>query len=224
MIPREILKKIRQIEIRTNRLMTELLVDFLFQPPAQFSGVSRAVPNGRNYHLRFCRIDGEIDRVRPGRRDFHFSSQLRCQAKSFGVFADLFESMINFAGEFLTKPRHAFIVKINRFDQFPFRLLFNDGPKSHRLARYFLSISAMTSSSGRQRSGCLSASWARRSSSAICSGDKSGSIQPSSSPYSSQTFSMNARFSSVGIGRICSIRSVALMPIKLTTWNHFASA
>jgi hypothetical protein len=35
---------------------------------------------------------------------------------------------------------------------------------------------------------------------------------------------MNARFSSVGIGRIFSMRSVAFMPIKLTFTNSFASA
>ena len=33
MIPREILKKIRQIELRTNRLVTETLAGFSFHPP-----------------------------------------------------------------------------------------------------------------------------------------------------------------------------------------------
>jgi hypothetical protein len=33
MIPREILKKIRQIELRTNRIVTETLAGFSFQPP-----------------------------------------------------------------------------------------------------------------------------------------------------------------------------------------------
>jgi hypothetical protein len=38
MIPREILKKIRQIELRTNWLVTGST-----QPPFQFSGISRFV-------------------------------------------------------------------------------------------------------------------------------------------------------------------------------------
>jgi hypothetical protein len=36
MIPREILKKIRQIELRTNRIVTETLARFSFQPSPQF--------------------------------------------------------------------------------------------------------------------------------------------------------------------------------------------
>ena len=46
MIPREILKKIRQIEIRTNRSVTETLAGVSLQPPAQFRRIPRAVENG----------------------------------------------------------------------------------------------------------------------------------------------------------------------------------
>ena len=39
MIPREILKKIRQIELRTNRIVNETLATDSFQPMAQFVGM-----------------------------------------------------------------------------------------------------------------------------------------------------------------------------------------
>ena len=49
MIPREILKKIRQIELRTNRIVTETLAGFSFQPPPQFRRIPRAVKNGKDH-------------------------------------------------------------------------------------------------------------------------------------------------------------------------------
>jgi hypothetical protein len=42
MIPREILKKIRQIELRTNRIVTETLARFSFQPSPQFRRIREA--------------------------------------------------------------------------------------------------------------------------------------------------------------------------------------
>ncbi len=45
MIPRELLKKIRTIELRTNRIVTETLADFSFQPSPQFRRIPRAVEN-----------------------------------------------------------------------------------------------------------------------------------------------------------------------------------
>ena len=45
MIPREILKKIRQIELRTNRIVTETLAGFSFQPSPQFRRIPRAMKN-----------------------------------------------------------------------------------------------------------------------------------------------------------------------------------
>jgi hypothetical protein len=224
MIPRKILKKIQQIEIRTNRLVTETRARFSFQPPAQFRRIPCTVPNCGNDHFGSFGVDGEINRVRPRRRNFYFSRQSGCRWKSFRVVTNFSESFINFTRKSLAESRQALIVKINGFDKFPFRCVFNDDPEFHRLARCRFSISAMTSSSGRQRSGCASASAARRSSSAICSGVKSGSIHPSSSPNSSQTFSMNARFSSVGIGRIFSMRSVVLTELNLPAIPSFASA
>jgi len=75
---------------------------------------------------------------------------------------------------------------------------------------------AITSSSGRHRSRCASASSARQSSSAICSG-------VSSSSYSTNSFamrSMTSRRSPSGRRRICSTISSALMESNLP---YFAS-
>ena len=51
MIPREIFKKIRQIEIRTNRLVTESLAGASLQPATKFGGIPGAVPNGGDLDL-----------------------------------------------------------------------------------------------------------------------------------------------------------------------------
>ena len=61
MIPREILKKIRQIELRTNRIVTETLAGFSFQPSPQFRRIPRAVENGNNADE--VRFDPEINAV-----------------------------------------------------------------------------------------------------------------------------------------------------------------
>jgi hypothetical protein len=59
MIPREILKKIRQIELRTNRLVTETLAGFSFQPSPQFRRIPRAMPDGADNHLGSLTFDNE---------------------------------------------------------------------------------------------------------------------------------------------------------------------
>ena len=45
MIPREILKKIRQIELRTNRIVNETLRDDSLESPSQFRWVARGMEN-----------------------------------------------------------------------------------------------------------------------------------------------------------------------------------
>ncbi len=49
MIPSEILKKIRQIELRTNRIVTETLAGHSFQPAAQILGVAAGVEDGQHH-------------------------------------------------------------------------------------------------------------------------------------------------------------------------------
>src|SRR5260221_10150143 len=114
MIPRELLKKIRQIELRTNRIVTETLAGFSFQPSPQFRRIPRAVPDGNNYKFRRFGFDGEIDGVRPV-QNFCLSSQAAVKMKSFGILTNSFENVANVAGKFLTKAGFAFVIKVNGF-------------------------------------------------------------------------------------------------------------
>jgi hypothetical protein len=65
MIPHRILKKIRQIEIRANRLVTESLAGASFQPPARFCRIPCAVPDGNHLDFSVHFVDHEVNRVRP---------------------------------------------------------------------------------------------------------------------------------------------------------------
>ena len=87
MIPREILNKIRQIELRTNRVVTQTLTSFSLQPSPQFRRIPRAVPDSENFNLAMLRIDGEVNRIRPRFGHFGFARQRRRQPKSFGVLS-----------------------------------------------------------------------------------------------------------------------------------------
>ena len=181
------------------------------QPSAQLRRIPCPMPDGADDDLQGFPYDREIHRIWPRFWQRGLPRQAGRARKSFRILANYFEESVQFAGKSLPHSRFARVVKIHRFSKFLFRLRFNDHPKRHHLVRNRFSMSAITSSSGRHRSGCASACAARRSNSAICSGVKSGSTHPSSSPYSCHTCSTNARFSSVGIGRICSMRSVAVM-------------
>ncbi len=240
MIPREILKKIRQIELRSNRLVTasadggcvrrtsRSTPEFSnaptnhhalrlglrpqprskgesFQPLPQFSWIPCAVPDGANDHFRSFPLDGEINRILPRFRHFGSAGQTAGKRKSFRILANGFEKVTQLLGESLPHSRLPLVVETNRLGKFPFRLLFNDNPKTHHLARNRFSMSATTSSSGRQRSGCAKARSARRSSSAICSGVSLPS------KYSSRTFSATSYCSANGKRWICSMICVALM-------------
>src|ERR1039457_3755395 len=260
MIPREILKNIRPIELRTNRIVTELArgagvreqphanriatelapgarlcepqhsrlcqnvknsVRVLscataagrgpalrsFQTSPQLRRISRAVPDGGDNDFGGFAFDNEVNRIRPRFGQFGFLCQPTGKGESFRVLANGFEKRLQLFGESLADSRLALILEIDSLGEFPFRLLFNDDPKRHCLARNRFSMSATTSSSGRQRSGCANARSARRSSSAICSGDKSGSYVSSSSWNSFQRLSKTCCFSFAGSGRICSIIS-----------------
>ena len=238
MIPREILKKIRQIELRTNRSVTGFAPGArlcepqhsritygcnssegalsgeaaaghrpalrLFQPSPQFRRIPRVVPEGADNYFRACGFDCKKDGIWPRFRKSGFAGQPADHAKSFRVSTNDFEKSVQVAGKSLSYPRFASVVEINRPGKFPLRLFFNDDAKRHCLARNRFSMSATTSSSGRQSSGCASARSARRSSSAICSGVSSPS-------NFSRSCSKTARCSSNGSFSNCSMTCVALM-------------
>src|ERR1035437_1309193 len=88
MIPREILKKIRQIELRTNRIVTETLSGFSFQPSPQFRRIPRAMPDSQNFDFAMLGVDGEVNRVRPRRRNFGFPGSWGSAKKPFGLVSE----------------------------------------------------------------------------------------------------------------------------------------
>ena len=199
MIPREILKKIRPIELRTNRIVNETLAGALLQPPAQFYRISGTVPNGGDNYFRSLFFDDEVDRIRPRWGNRCLACQSAGEAESFGIFAHMFEEGLQIVGESLAQSWLAVIVEINGSR--------NYHAKAHCFARNLFSMSATTSSSGRHRSGCARARSARRSSSAICS-----SVSSSSNPPNSRSIaSTSSRRSASGIRRNSSRISALLM-------------
>ena len=178
------------------------------QPAAQFSGIPSAVPDGADNYFRGFAFDNELDGIRPRLWQIGFARQSAGETKSLRIIANYLEEGLQLAGKSLPHPRLARSVEIDRLRKLQCRLFFDDNPKTHRLARNRFSMSATTSSKGRQRSGWASARSARRSNSAACSG-VSGS---SKSPYSSMTLSATSCCSAGGNRRICSSISAALTP------------
>ncbi len=217
MIPREILKKIRQIEIRTNRLVTEALADASLQPPAQFLRIACAVPNGQNFNFVMSRVDGEVNRVRPRRRNLGFARQPTCESKTFRFVRERVKNCTNRNVKPMADSRFALVIPHHSFMPIAFGVGLHYDRESHFLARSRSSISAKTCSTGFPRPGCFNASSARRSSSAICS-------SVSSSANSSSIWPTSSRRSASGIRRICSRISVALTRLSLPSIQLFASA
>lgn len=206
MSPLEILKKFRQFALHTNQLMKPGIRPPLPKPTAQFGGVSFAVPHGDDFDLLPKAIHDEEDRVRPA-LDFCFSSQPPGKTETLRLSSQGDNRFPNRRIKTQTQALPSRFVPINRFVPFPPCLRLDDD--GHCFARSRCSISAKTSSAGIPRSGCLSASSARRSSSAICSGVSSGSYpcseMSSQSSCASSMRSFNGR--AIAAFRI----SVALM-------------
>jgi len=217
MIPREILKKIRQIEIRTNRIVTETLLDGSFQPLAQFRRIPRAMPDGKDFDFPMFSIDGEVHRVGPRRRNFGLPGSGRGTKKSFGLVRKAVEHFAQGDIQPVAHSRLLLVIPQNRFKPVAFSFGLDSDREGHFLARKRSSISAKTCSTGLPRPGFFSASSARRSSSATCSGVSSGS-------NSSRRRSKTWYCSSNGSLWICSKTWFALMASKLAASDIFASA
>jgi hypothetical protein len=215
MIPHKILKKIRQIELHANRIVTETLAGFSFQPAPQFRRIPRAVENRNDNQLSRIFKQREVDGIRPVEH-FYFLGGWPGKWKSLRVFGSFVKSCASLAGKFLTDAVRLRIIPSNRLIQFRFGLVLEDDPKRHCLARYRFSMSAKTSSIGRQRSGCARALAARRSSSAICSDVSSSSNRLRSC---SKTF----RCSSNGSLSTCSKTWAALM-VAIYSFDSIAQA
>jgi hypothetical protein len=135
MIPRQIIKKIRQIEIRTNRLVTESLADFLFQPTVQFRRISGVVPNSQNFNFAVLFVDRKINRVRPGRRHFGLMRQRCRQLKSFGALRKSMQHFTDGDIESVSNLRFALIIKGCGFLPVAFSVGLNDNGERHFLVR-----------------------------------------------------------------------------------------
>lgn len=207
MIPREILKNIRLIELRVSRFMTGTLTSMSLQSPAQFRWIPRAVPDGQHFDFALLAIDCEIYRVRPRRRHFGFVSQACSARKSFWLHRKRVKNCADCDVEPLTHSRFTVVIPNHGFVPVPFSVGLNYDRERHFVARIRSSISANTWSTGFPRPGFLSASSARRSSSMICSGVRS------SSSNSSRSRSKTSHCSSTGSLWTCSrIFSVVLTP------------
>jgi hypothetical protein len=222
MIPREILKKIRQIELRTNRIVNDALANFSFQSLPQFRGIPRAMPDRNHFDLAMFCVDGEINRIRPRRGHFGFVCQQRCQPKSFRILSQSLKKRAKLIIESQTKANLAFFIPINSLIPLRFRVRRSNDFESHFLASKRFLISTETSSTGVPRPGCFKASSARRSSSAICSGVKSGSSP--CSMRSSLSFCASSIRSANGRVFAALNNSVAVMLLNLQATLSFASA
>ena len=207
MIPREILKKLRQSGIRTNRISTETPAGFSFQSSPQPGRVSRAVEYSR--HDDKIRLNAEEDAIFLECLNRGSMDLAAPQWKSFRVFQDALEGGVDFVLKPVSQPRLAFIIPSNGLLKFK-----PSFPVKDHLAAHFRFLSrsgssAQTCSHGIPLSGLRLNRSARRSASSICSADK-----PSSkSPNSSKIWPATSRRSCSGKRRICSKISVALMPL-----------
>ena len=218
MIPREILEKIRQIELRTNRLVSESTVFLLLQPSVQCRRVSCTVENGNDVNgTQFHRI---IEAVRKS-ADNNLVHCGRCKTKSIGGLRNLVESFLDFDSKFVTQAGALFIIPGHRVFKFQAGERCKNDLPLHALRLFRRSgSSAWTVSHGMPRSGCRRSSSARRSNSAICSG-----VSLSSTAINSSSMrSTSSRRCASGKRRIDSRISVALTALNLTGIKHFASA
>ena len=185
----------RRLSLRANTLL---------QPPAQFRRIPRAVPDGQHFDFLVRCTDGKIDRVGPRRRHFGSVRQPSGKLKSIWVLRESFQKRPQRIIESQANTGLPTLIPVNCLVPLPLGLRLGNDPECHFLARSRFLISAETSSIGVPRPGCVSASSARRSSSAICSGVSSSSNLPRSD-------SKTSRCSSNGSLSICSNTWAALM-------------
>jgi hypothetical protein len=208
MIPREILKKIRQIELRTNRIVAKPLADSSLQPSAQFGWIPGTVKYRDNAdELSF---NAEIDAVTIKSHNFRFVNSPARKLKSIRILKNSKESGMNCRLESVTQSGLLPVVPQYGIFKFESGLEFKDYFAGHarRCARRSLS-SARTFSQVTPNSGWRRSFSARASSFSA----NSGGI---SSANTSCIRCNTSNCSSKGRRRNCSRISVALMPAIYT--------
>src|ERR1035437_6036610 len=206
MIPRQTLKKIRPIELRTNRIVTETLAGFSFQPPAQFRRIPSAVEN--RHDRENVIFDREINAVSLESFLTNHAPSTAHLAKQFGLCLRAVQRLNDFLGKFFSQTRRFIFIPNNGLKKFGLRVRLEKGIKIHHQPKR-CRITALTCSNGIPSRGFFSNSARRRSSSAVCSGVRSGS-NPSST-RSSLIFRASSIRSSSGRVLAASNNSVALM-------------
>ena len=231
MIPREILKTIPQIELRTNRIVTGFAPGARLcepqhcrwsegvensgcvfqvasaagcrpalrslQPSSQLRRIPRAMPDGKNLNFAAFRVDSEVNRVGPRLGQLGFVRQTCRQSQSFGPVFERLEKSLKCVIESPTLTDFLRLIPVHGLIPLPLGHGLRDDFERHFFASRRFLISAETSSMCVPRPGCLSASSARRSSSATCSG-------VSSSSNRSRSCSKTSRCSSNGSRSSCS--------------------
>lgn len=172
MIPQEALKTIPQSEIRTKRIAADPPAGFSFQPSAQFGGIARAVEN--RHDGKDVILDRKVNTVRLESFQPDFARASANLAKKFRLGLRPFNFLKDFLSKFLSQTRALIFIPNNGLEKFGFRFRLEEGIEIHHQPKRCRN-SALTCSKGIPDRGFFSKSARRRSSSADCSGVKSGS-------------------------------------------------
>jgi hypothetical protein len=209
MIPREILKKIRQIGIRTNRLVK------ISSPIFQLLRFTAGVKNGKDYDS--IRLHEEMDHERKTAENHcapHFALNFR---KSFRSIRDALKVFFDGGLKFAAQALVLAFVPGNGIVKFPFRDTSKDEAAFH--LRYFASSFVLTSSHETTSLGLLRWSWRRWSINAASPG-----VSSFDSTILSQRLRHNSICSASGSAR-ASLKTISeLMLLNLPAIPFFASA
>jgi len=196
MIPREILKKIRQIELRND------LRRMILFPLSPMLWVSTCVKDRQDNNALVFHQKVYHERKTTNDCAANVAAHL---GEPFRIIEDLLEMVLNNNPKFLSQSYSLVFVIGNRIVKFLCRNATKDEAPFH--LRYFTSSLERTSSSETTSFGLSWCSWSRWSMSSA----SPGSRVPSKSPNSNAILSTNSRRSASGIRRISSRISVLLM-------------
>src|SRR5450759_3921881 len=152
MIPREILKKIRQAELRTNRSVQ------ISSPVFQLFRFAARVEDGQNHDAFLFNEKVNHERKAADNGTSHFASDF---GKPFGIVGDALKVFLDGGAKFLTQ---AFALAFVIGDGIV-KLLFRNATKDEAAfhLRYFASSLALTSANETTSLGFSRWSWRRRS-------------------------------------------------------------
>ena len=209
MIPREILKKIRQSELRPNRIKQSS------SPIFQLLRLAARVKNGQNHNaFGFNQKMNHKRKTTENNCPPNFTADFW---KPFGIVCDVLKALFNDCAEFLTQTVALLFVISDGIVKFPFCNATKDEAAFH--LRYFASSFALTSANETTSSGFFRWSWSRRSISSASPG-----VNSVDSMMSSQRLRHSSTCSASGSARASFRTNSELMQLNLTAVRHFASA